>query len=109
MLWYVDTSAVVKLIVAEPESLALREWLLALGREVVACDLVRTELFQVVRRAAPELLPQNCCPRIAAPELMVQARGVLEAITIVQVSNSPRPSSIATRITRSNGFMVVEL
>ncbi len=59
MLWYVDTSAVVKLIVAEPESLALREWLLAPGREVVACDLVHTELFQVVRRAAPELLPQN--------------------------------------------------
>jgi predicted nucleic acid-binding protein len=74
MLWYVDTSAVVKLIVAEPESLALRDWLLAPGREVVACDLVRTELFRVVRRAAPEL--------------MVQARGVLEAITILQVSTS---------------------
>jgi predicted nucleic acid-binding protein len=28
------------------------------------------------------------CPRIAAPELKVQAHGVLEAITIVQVSTS---------------------
>ena len=82
MLWYVDTSAVVKLIVAEPESLALREWLLAPGREVVACDVVRTELFQVV-----------LC---AAPELMVQAHGVLEAITIVQVSTSI--SEIAGRL-----------
>jgi predicted nucleic acid-binding protein len=74
MVWYVDTSAVVKLVVAEPESAALRAWLLEPGRELVACDLVRTELFRVVRRVAPEV--------------MVQARRVLETITLVQVSTS---------------------
>ena len=74
MAWYVDTSAVVKLVVAEPESAALRAWLLEPGRELVACDLVRTELFRVVRRVAPEV--------------MVQARRVLETITLVQVSTS---------------------
>ena len=74
MVWYADTSAVVKLVVAEPESAALRAWLLEPGRELVACDLVRTELFRVVRRVAPEV--------------MVQARRVLETITLVQVSTS---------------------
>jgi hypothetical protein len=74
MAWYVDTSAVVKLVVAEPESAALRAWLLEPGRELVACDLVRTELLRVVRRVAPEV--------------MVQARNVLETITLVQVSTS---------------------
>jgi len=74
MAWYVDTSAVVKLVVAEPESAALRTWLLEPGRELVACDLVRTELFRVVRRVTPKV--------------MVQARRVLETITLVQVSTS---------------------
>jgi len=74
MVWYADTSAVVKLVVAEPESAALRAWLLEPGRELVACDLVRTELFRVVRRVDPEV--------------MVQARRVLETITLVQVSTS---------------------
>jgi hypothetical protein len=74
MVWYADTSAVVKLVVAEAESAALRAWLLEPGRELVACDLVRTELFRVARRVAPEV--------------MVQARRVLETITLVQVSTS---------------------
>ena len=74
MVWYADTSAVVKLVVAEPESAALRAWLLEPRRELVACDLARTELFRVVRRVAPEV--------------MVQARRVLETMTLVQVSTS---------------------
>lgn len=64
----------VELVVAEPESAALRAWLLAPRREIVACDLVRTEFFRVIRRVAPEV--------------MVQARRVLEMITLVQVSTS---------------------
>lgn len=74
MAWYVDTSALVKMVVAERESKALRTWLLEAPKALVACDLVRTELFRVVRRGAPEL--------------MVQAREVLEAITLLQVGTS---------------------
>jgi hypothetical protein len=39
--FYVDTSALVKLVVAEAESLALRDWSAADGRDLVASDLVR--------------------------------------------------------------------
>ena len=51
---YLDTSALVKLVVAEPETEALRAWLLEADRDPVGCDLVRTELLRTVRRAAPD-------------------------------------------------------
>ena len=53
---YLDTSAAVKLVVEEPESAALRQWLDQVG-EPVSSDLLRTELQRVVRRVAPELMP----------------------------------------------------
>lgn len=56
MTHYFDASALVKLVVEEPETAALRAWLLAEPRTVVSCDLARTELFRTVRRVSPELL-----------------------------------------------------
>ena len=55
---YLDTSAAVKLLMAESESPALREWLK--GRPVRASSaLLRVELIRVVRRAGlPRLLPE---------------------------------------------------
>ena len=69
-----DTSALVKLIVDEPETGALREWLAVEPREPVSCDLVRTELLRVVRRTAPD--------RARA------ARRLLEAVTLTQVTTA---------------------
>ncbi|MDR2348969.1 MAG: PIN domain-containing protein, partial [Bifidobacteriaceae bacterium] len=57
MAYYVDTSALVKLVSAEPETPALRSWL-AQGRELVSSDLARAELARAVRRAAPERMAQ---------------------------------------------------
>lgn len=74
MAHYLDTSALVKLVVAERESDALRSWLAEAAREPVACDLVRTELLRSVRRADPAL--------------MVLARQVLDALTLVEVATS---------------------
>lgn len=71
MAHYLDTSALVKLVVAERESDALRAWLAEVPREPVACDLVRTELLRAVRRADPAL--------------MVPARQVLDAVTLIEV------------------------
>ena len=67
-----DTSALVKLIVQEPETPALRSWLAASDREPVSCDLTRTELMRTVRRAAPELAPN--------------ARRALDTVTLTQVT-----------------------
>lgn len=75
MAHYVDTSALVKLVVAEPETDPLRAWLAAAADgEPVACDLVRTELLRTVRREAPDR--------------MVEARVVLESLTLTQVTTA---------------------
>jgi predicted nucleic acid-binding protein len=49
-LFYVDASALVKLVRDEPESPALRDFLA--DAELVSCELVLTELPRAVRRAA---------------------------------------------------------
>ncbi len=72
MAFYVDSSALVKLVVAEPETAAFRAWLDESGRELVACDLARTELMRAVRRAMPDRV--------------LQARGVLDALTLLHVT-----------------------
>ena len=74
MAHYLDTSALVKLVVAEAETVALRGWLEAADRTPVSSDLARTELIRAVRRAAPDRV--------------VQARAVLDAITLVQLATS---------------------
>ena len=72
MAVYVDTSALVKLVVAEVETPALRAWLARAPRSPVAGDLARTELLRAVRRVAPDR--------------MVRARSVLDAVTLLEVT-----------------------
>ena len=74
MVHYLDTSALVKLVVAEPETPALRSWLREEDRTPLACDLVRTELLRAVRRAAPDRV--------------VQARAVLDSLTLTTVTTA---------------------
>jgi len=69
--YYIDTSALVKLVVAETETKAFRSWLAQEPRWPVACDLVRTELLRTIRRAAPDRV--------------VRAREVLDALTLMDV------------------------
>lgn len=72
MAHYVDTSALVKLVVAEPETAALRAWLTEADRDLVASNLARTELLRAVRRATPDRV--------------LQARAVLDSITLTDLS-----------------------
>jgi prevent-host-death family protein len=74
MAFYLDTSALVKLVVAEAETPALLTWLRAADRAPVSCDLARTELLRAVRRVAPDRA--------------VQVRTVLDSVTLVQVSTA---------------------
>lgn len=74
MAYYLDTSALVKLVVAEAETAALQDWLAASDRQPVSCDLVRTELLRAVRRTDPSLA--------------VLARAVLDAITLLEVTTA---------------------
>lgn len=58
MTLYLDTSALVKLVIAEPESAPLRSYLgQHAGTPYAASALVRTELRRAVRTASESLLP----------------------------------------------------
>ncbi len=61
-----------KLAVAEPETPALRDWLVAQTRTLVSSDLARTELLRVVRRADPDRV--------------VMARLVLDSLVLTEVT-----------------------
>ena len=71
-MFYLDTSAAVKLVVVEKGSAALRRWIVDRDERIVSSDLLRTELLRATRRAAPEQ--------------MVQARLVLESLILVTLS-----------------------
>ncbi len=82
MAFYVDTSALVKLVVAESETEALQSWLAAAGVELVACDLARTELMRAVRRVVPDRV--------------LRARAVLDSLVLTEVT--PAIFEIAGRL-----------
>ena len=72
MAAYLDTSAAVKLVVAEAGSKALLRWLQSRDEEIVSSDLLRTELLRVTRRSAPDQ--------------MVRARTVLDSLTLLKLT-----------------------
>ena len=74
MAHYIDTSALVKLVISESETVALQTWFAAAERTPVSCDLARTELFRAVRRAAPDRV--------------VRAREVLDSVTLIEVTTA---------------------
>lgn len=73
-MYYLDTSAAVKLVVAEKSSTALRRWVTSHDGQIASSDLLRTELLRATRRAAPEQ--------------MARARAVLDALFLVTMSTA---------------------
>ena len=73
-MFYLDTSAAVKLLFAERESTAMGRWWDAIGARVVSSDLLRTELLRVTRRVDPEQ--------------MTQARALLDSLTLLKLSTT---------------------
>lgn len=76
-LFYVDASAIVKLIKEEPESEALRTFLAEDG--LVSCELVLTEVPRAIRRAVA------IDPLLPLRELLEQAGEVLDSIGLLPV------------------------
>lgn len=74
MAYYIDTSALAKLVIAEPETAALQAWFASTERNPVSSDLTRAELLRAVRRAAPDHV--------------VQARAVLDSVTLIEVTTA---------------------
>ncbi|ACU54539.1 PilT protein domain protein [Acidimicrobium ferrooxidans DSM 10331] len=74
MVFYLDTSAAAKLVVAEPASEAMASWAASHETQVIASDLLRTELLRATRRAAPDR--------------MQRARSVLDALTLFNLTSA---------------------
>lgn len=72
-VWYLDASAIVKTVIAEPESPPLMRWL-ADRDELVTSDLSRVEVIRAVRRADPEAVPR--------------AREVLATLTLIRLDET---------------------
>lgn len=73
MTYYLDTSAFLKLVFAEPESKALRAWAGTGMGEFASSDLLRTEALRAARKDSPEAL--------------LDVRAALEAIDLVSVTS----------------------
>jgi predicted nucleic acid-binding protein len=73
-VFYLDTSAAVKLVVPEKGSTALRRWVMSRDNQLFSSDLLRTELLRATRRAAPKE--------------MVQARAVLDSLILLTLSTA---------------------
>lgn len=71
-MFYLDTSAAVKLLFLEPESAALRSWWDVVDDRVASSDLLRTELLRVTRRVDPDQ--------------MTQARELLDSVILLKLS-----------------------
>jgi hypothetical protein len=77
---YADASALVKLVLDEPESAALRAYLTGAG--VVTCELSLTEVPRAVRRAA------GTDPRLPLDRLLARAGEVLEAVGLLPLDRA---------------------
>ena len=74
-LFYADASALVKLVRDEPESPALRSFLV--DADLVSCELVLTEVPRAIRRAAAH------DPRLEPDRLMSRASAVVDALGLL--------------------------
>ena len=88
-MYYLDTSAAVKLLIAEEGTDSLVRWLDSHEEQVFSSDLLRTELLRVTRRIAPDL--------------MVQARAILAALVLLTLSTElcERAAILEPRLLRS--------
>lgn len=74
MAYYLDSSAAVKLVVAETGSSALARWAGANSDHIVSSDLLRTELLRATRRGAPKR--------------MTRARAVLDSVLLLSIPSA---------------------
>lgn len=79
-LFYLDASAIVKLVREEPESLALSAFLE--DAEVISSELVLTEVPRAIRRAVGQ------DPQLSLEALIEQAVAVLDAFALAPIEHA---------------------
>lgn len=79
-LYYLDASALVKLVWVEPQSASLRTFLAS--DDLISSELVLTEVPRAIRRAAA------ADPVLPVAQLMQQVEDLLEAIALLPVDRA---------------------
>ena len=79
-LFYADASALVKLVRNEPESTALRRFVV--DADLVSCELVLTEVPRAIRRAAAD------DPRLPLDLLTLRAGELLDAVALLPLDRA---------------------
>jgi len=79
-LLYADSSALVKLVLDEPESPVLRTYLS--GSDLVSCELILTEIPRAVRRAGDR------DPRLPLDTLLERTGRLVDAIALLPVDRA---------------------
>ena len=80
---YLDSSALVKLVLTEPESRALRRWLADRGELALVCSaLHRTEVPRAVWRADPSALPRSL-RQLRGVEKIAVSTTILESASVL--------------------------
>lgn len=87
-LFYADSSALVKLVRDEPESTALRAFLVDAG--LVSCELVLAEVPRAIRRAA------SVDPRLPLDRLIARAGELLDAVALLPLDRGLLAAAGAT-------------
>jgi predicted nucleic acid-binding protein len=82
---YLDSCALVKLIVAEKETDALTEFLDDRRSDIVSCQLALTEIFRVVRRSCYNAQRQLTVDRAVLDTRLAAAARLLDRIDLVVV------------------------
>jgi predicted nucleic acid-binding protein len=72
LAFYVDTAALVKMIIYEHETRALSDWLFQQDEPLVSCDLVRAEIVRATRRRHSDRV--------------LRARQVLETLVLTRLT-----------------------
>lgn len=82
MAWYIDTSALVKLISVESDTAALHDWVATNTPELVSSDLLRTELVRTVRRSGSvhQFDPDD---GLAAIDLLPATTAIFDAAALI--------------------------
>ena len=80
VVFYADASALVKLVRDEPESDALRAFLV--DADLVSCELVLTEVPRAIRRAAAQ------DPRLILDILMARAGEIVDAVALLPLDRA---------------------
>ncbi|MEO8509763.1 MAG: type II toxin-antitoxin system VapC family toxin [Chloroflexota bacterium] len=83
---YLDSSAFLKLVFAEPESAALAEWVQAWPQQA-SSQLLRLEAFRAVRRFRPDLLGElrvllTGIDLVTVSDDLLETAGSLEPLTL---------------------------